>query len=33
MGMTPKFFDADQLNAQRDKLQTPSEVVFREVGV
>ena len=33
MGLTPKFFDADQLNAQRDKLQTPSEVVFREVGV
>ena len=33
MGVTPKFFDADQLNAQRDKLQTPSEVVFREVGV
>ena len=33
LGLTPKFFDADQLNAQRERLQTPSEVVFREVGV
>ena len=33
LGIAPKFFSRQQLNAERDRLANPSEVVFNEVGV
>ena len=32
LGVTSRFFDAATLEAEADRLQTPSELVYREVG-